>query len=138
MADVPVRQVDFDWRIKPPGTVKIGHTLTVVGRIPGVIELQVLEAIVLDQESGSHAERIDGQGVYTNRGFNNDSHEHTYVWFFVRLDKRGMNRIKFRISWQKGRELLGATETFEVRVGDSYESPFYGKLEIYCPGDEPL
>ncbi len=67
MGDVPVRQCEFDWRIKPPETVKEGHTLTIVGRIPGRVEIQVLEAIIL-KESGEYGERIDGDGTYTGGG----------------------------------------------------------------------
>ncbi|KAI0904025.1 hypothetical protein F4823DRAFT_634984 [Ustulina deusta] len=124
MGDVPVRQCEFDWRIKPPETVKEGHTLTIVGRIPGRVEIQVLEAIIL-KESGEYGERIDGDGTYTGAGFNGDGTESTYVWFYIKLEKRGENKIKFRTTWRKGRDLFGAVETFDVSVGDTYASPFY-------------
>ncbi|KAK5629016.1 hypothetical protein RRF57_004731 [Xylaria bambusicola] len=126
MGDLPVRQIEFHWMVKPPETVKVNHTLTIVGRVPAIVDIQVIEAILLE-DSGEHGARFEGQAAYTSPGFNDDGIQCTYVWFFIKLEKRGRNRIKFRISWKKNRELFGTVETFEVRVGDSYDSPFYSK-----------
>ncbi|KAI1424991.1 hypothetical protein F5Y12DRAFT_714653 [Xylaria sp. FL1777] len=128
MGDVPVRQCEFDWQIKPPETVKQGHTLTIVGRIPARVEIHVLEAIIL-KDSGEHGERFEGDGTYTGPGFNDDGVESTYVWFYIKLDDRGKNKIKFRITWRRGRDLWGAVETFEVIAGDAYDSQFYSTEE---------
>ncbi|KAI0972389.1 hypothetical protein F4678DRAFT_478820 [Xylaria arbuscula] len=129
MGDLPVQQCEFDWQIKPPETVKIGHTLTVVVRIPGRVQMHVLEAFLLD-ESGEIGERIGGEGMHTGPGFNGDETEGTYVWFFIKIEKRGNIKIKIRSTWRKGREMFGAVDTFEVAAGDNNPSHFYSPEEL--------
>ncbi|KAI0811444.1 hypothetical protein GGR55DRAFT_695065 [Xylaria sp. FL0064] len=128
MGDVPVRQCDLDWQVKPPGTVKKAHTATFVGRIPGRVEIHVIEAILLE-ESGQYGERFEGDGMYTGPGFNGDETDYTYVFFHIRIDKMGKSKVKFRMTWRKGRDLFGVVDTLEVTVADSYCSQFYTSEE---------
>ncbi|KAI0536959.1 hypothetical protein GGR58DRAFT_473358 [Xylaria digitata] len=124
MSDQAVRQSDFEWTVKLPETIKNGHTAAVIGRIPGRVEFQVLEAV--EEATG---ERFQGDYIYTGPGFNDDGVESTYMWFYLKFDHRGRHNIKFRMSWRKGSHLYGAVETFEIKSGDRYPPPDYSSAE---------
>ncbi|KAI0430728.1 hypothetical protein F5Y09DRAFT_307098 [Xylaria sp. FL1042] len=128
MSDVSVRQCELDWQVKPPKSVKQGHTLTVVARVPGKVEATIIEAFLLN-EAGENGQRFEGDGIHTDLGFNGNEMEYTYLFFHIKVDRMGKNKIKFRTTWRKGQNLFGAVETLELTVADSYCSQFYSSEE---------
>ncbi|GAW21008.1 hypothetical protein ANO14919_105210 [Xylariales sp. No.14919] len=137
MGDVAIRQSEFEWMIKPPATLEKNTTFTVVGRIPGRVEFQVLEAVEV-KDSGETGQRWEGDGTYTGPGFNDDGVESTYVWFFIKLERLGKYKTKFRMTWRKGAHLFGAVETFEIKSTDDHDEPRYSKYNWNLPPENKL
>ncbi|KAF2965509.1 hypothetical protein GQX73_g8056 [Xylaria multiplex] len=129
MGDQAVLQSDLEWEVKLPETIKKSHIATVVARIPGRVQPQVIEAVE-ETKSGTICERFQGDYLHTGPGFNENGTENTYIWFHIGFDHRGKHKIKFRVTWRKGSHLYGAVETYEIKSGDRYEPQDYSPYEV--------
>ncbi|KAJ8133479.1 hypothetical protein O1611_g133 [Lasiodiplodia mahajangana] len=133
MIDIPIKQREINWKIKPPKRIEKGTWFAVVAHFKGMVETVVAEADALDR-SGEFLERFSGAERYTYEGFiRNDDRDTTYVWFRIKAPMELVRqKYKVRLSWESGNRPYAGMDEFSVKIQDKCSPPWY------CTDDQDL